>query len=95
MLITIALAFAQLIAAGHFHPVDSTRRIVAQTQVALDGGDCPLCAFACHAPVKPAAIPALIRPTLATNLTFAATARREAGAPFSPWRTRAPPVLAL
>ncbi len=95
ILVAIALAFAQMVAAGHFHHVDSTRRCVGQSGMALDGGQCPLCAFAWHAPVKPAAIPTLERPIVALRLTPIASARRVFGAPFSSWRTRAPPRLPL
>lgn len=91
----LALAFAQMVAAGHFHRVDSTRRVISPAQIALDSAACPLCAFACHAPVKPAVAPTIDRPVLTNRLTPVTGIRRVFGAPFSAWRTRAPPAYAL
>jgi hypothetical protein len=95
LLMALSLAFAQMVAAGHFHHVDSTRRVTAPAQIALDSAACPLCAFACHSPVKPAVAPAIERPVLTTRLMAAVTIQRMFGAPFSAWRTRAPPAILL
>ncbi|MBE3603536.1 hypothetical protein IMX07_07860 [bacterium] len=91
----LALVFAQMVVAGHFHRVDSTKRVISPAQTALDSAACPLCAFACHSPVKPAVAPAIERPVLTIRLIAAVTIQRAFGAPFSAWRTRAPPVILL
>jgi hypothetical protein len=95
VLMAVALAFAQMVAAGHFHHFDSTRGIGTPAQIAPDSGTCLLCALTCHWPIKPVVAPTIASPTSTTGLMPVTCVQFVFGAPFSAWRTRAPPEVVL
>ena len=65
----VLILAAQFLALTHFHQGNPTRQLNAQTQVVADDGLCALCILAFHAPLNPAATPALER-SAPRNSTF-------------------------
>jgi hypothetical protein len=88
----VLILAAQFLALTHFHQGNPTRQLNAQTQVVADDGFCALCILAFHAPLNPAAMPALERPHLAIRLSYAALARPRSADSHALSQTRAPPL---
>jgi hypothetical protein len=88
---TALIVAAQILALAHFHQGNPTRQFNAQTQVVADDGLCALCNLAFHAPLNPAAAPAIARPCAEVRLTDAPVAGHHVSNSFSPCQTRAPP----
>jgi hypothetical protein len=86
---------AQILALAHFHQRNATRQFNAQNQVVADDGLCALCILAFHAPVNPAAAPAIARPYSEIRLVEMAVARLQAYASYSSCQTRAPPAASV
>jgi hypothetical protein len=88
----VLIFIAQLLALGHFHQRNSIRQFNAQSQIATDDGLCALCILAFHAPVNPAATPAIAHPHAEVRLVEIAVARLHVSASYSSCQTRAPPA---
>jgi hypothetical protein len=86
---------AQFLALAHFHQGNPTRQINAQNQIVADDGLCALCILAFHAPVSPAATPAIARPLAEVRLVEIAVARLHLSASYSSCQTRAPPAASV
>jgi hypothetical protein len=86
---------AQFLALAHFHQGNPTRQINAQNQIVPDDGLCALCILAFHAPVSPAATPAIERPYAEIRLRDVAIARPHVHASYASCRTRAPPAASV
>lgn len=87
----VLILAAQFLALTHFHQGNPTRQLNAQTQVVADDGLCALCILAFHAPLNPAAMPALERPHADVRLVDAALARPRSADSHALCQTRAPP----
>jgi len=85
---------AQFLALAHFHQGNPTRQINAQAQAA-DDGLCALCILAFHAPLNPAATPAIERPYAEIRPRDVAVARPHVHASYASCRTRAPPAASV
>ena len=86
---------AQILALAHFHQRNATRQFSAQNQIVADDGLCALCILAFHAPVNPAAAPAIARPYAEIRLVEIALARLHIYASYSSCQTRAPPAASI
>jgi hypothetical protein len=87
----VLILAAQFLALTHFHRGNPTRQLSAQTVVAADDGLCALCILAFHAPLNPAATPALERPLVDVRLVDAAVVRPRTSDSHALCQTRAPP----
>lgn len=88
----VLILAAQFLALAHFHQSNPTRQLNARRQIVADDGLCALCIIAFHAPLNPAATPAIERPYAEIRLVDAAIARIHVSGPFSSCHTRAPPA---
>jgi hypothetical protein len=88
----VLILAAQFLAVAHFHQGNPNRQINAQTQVAANDGLCALCILAFHAPVNPAASPAIERPHAEVRPVDTAIAQPHVSVSYSSCRTRAPPT---
>lgn len=86
---------AQFLALTHFHQGNPSRQFNAQTQAATDDGLCALCILAFHAPLNPAAMPALERPHADVRMVDAALALLCSADSHRLCHTRAPPPVVV
>ena len=91
----ILIIIAQLFALGHFHQRNSTRQFNAQNQVVADDTLCALCGLAFHAPVNPAATPAIACPYAEVRLVEITIAWLHLSSSYSSCQTRAPPAASV